>query len=388
MFASDQLRGAEIVVVGAGAVGAAITYRLAQAGARVTCVERSFPGAGTSGNSFAWLNGHSKRPKSYHRINIMSIRDHLDLADELGGHWVEVHGGLHWTYADDRSKFGSLKEIVARLREWGARVDQTTPEIAMRDLEPDVWIDPLRVSDVYVIAQEGYLDGVAMAHGAIHAAVRTYGAAIQHGEVTGFMRAGQAVTGVVLADGRELAADVVINAAGPAAGRIAALAGVALQLDCQPGLIVCTEPAPACLKRVVHAPEMQYRPFGAGRLLLHDDEMDASAVEGQPLPLDHPVIEYSMEKARKVMPGLVGVKAESVRVGVRPMPRDGHPIVGFEPEVPGLYTCVMHSGITLSARMGLLVTEDLITSDVPELVPYRQARFAEAPSGLVGASIE
>src|SRR5947207_7465447 len=202
MFASDQLRGAEIVVVGAGAVGAALTYRLAQAGGHVTCVERSFPGAGTSGNSFAWLNGHSKRPKHYHRINIMSIRDHLDLADELGGHWVEVHGGLHWTYEDDRSKFGSLREIVGRLRAWGARVDQTTPEIAMRELEPDLWIDPEHVAEVYVIAQEGHLDGVAMAHGAIHAAVRRYGASVQHGEVTGLLRSGGAVTGVRLGDGR------------------------------------------------------------------------------------------------------------------------------------------------------------------------------------------
>ena len=70
------------------------------------------------------------------------------------------------------------------------------------------------------------------------------------------------------------------------------------------------------------------------------------------------------------------------------MPRDGHPIVGFEPDAPGLYTVVMHSGITLAARIALLVTEDLITGDVPELEPYRQARFADAPSTLVGASIE
>jgi glycine/D-amino acid oxidase-like deaminating enzyme len=388
MFASDQLREAEIVVVGAGAVGAAIAYRLAQAGAHVTVVERLFPGAGTSGNSFAWLNGHNKRPKQYHRLNVMSIRDHLDLADELAGKWVEVRGGLHWTYDDDRSKFGSLKEIVARLRSWGARVDQTTPEVAMRELEPDLWIDPEHVSDVYVIAQEGHLDGVAMAHGAIHAAVRQYGASVQHGEVVGVLRSGDAVTGVRLADGGELRADVVINAAGPAAGRIAAMAEVDLPLNRQPGLLVCTEPAPTCLKRIVHAPEMQYRPFGAGRLLLHDDEMDASAIEGEPISLDDRVVEYSMSKARKVMPGLAQVRAESVRVGVRPMPRDGHPIVGFEPQAPGLYTCVMHSGITLAARMGLLVTEDLITGDVPELAPYRQSRFAEAPTGLVGATIE
>jgi hypothetical protein len=44
-----------------------------------------------------------------------------------------------------------MRKDVNRLREWGVRVDQTTPEIAMRELEPDLWIDPARVSVVYVV---------------------------------------------------------------------------------------------------------------------------------------------------------------------------------------------------------------------------------------------
>ena len=93
---SDFLRGAQIVVIGAGAVGAAVSYRLAQAGGRVTTVERRFAGSGTSGSSFAWLNGFSKTPRHYHRLNVMGIRDHQDLADELGGNCVHIDCALHW----------------------------------------------------------------------------------------------------------------------------------------------------------------------------------------------------------------------------------------------------------------------------------------------------
>ncbi len=49
MTTSDYLRDARVVVIGAGAIGAALTYRLAQAGAKLTTIERRYPGAGTTG---------------------------------------------------------------------------------------------------------------------------------------------------------------------------------------------------------------------------------------------------------------------------------------------------------------------------------------------------
>src|SRR5215472_15011820 len=157
---AGYLRDARIVVIGAGAVGAAVSYRLAQAGAQVTTIERSYPGAGTSGNSFAWLNGFNKPPRQYHRLNIMSIRDHQDLADELGGSWVHVDGALHWEPDSQEEHLARLRRNVARLREWGMRVDEATPELVMRELEPDVWIDPEHVSTVFVVPREGWLEGV------------------------------------------------------------------------------------------------------------------------------------------------------------------------------------------------------------------------------------
>ena len=380
-FGSEHLRDARIVVIGAGAVGAAVSYRLAQAGADVTIVERRYPGSGTSGNSFAWLNGFNKRPRHYQRLNVMSIRDHQDLADELDGDWVLVGGGLHWAYESDTVKMDKLREIVRRLRDWGMRVDQTTPEIAMRELEPDLWIDPETVPEVYVIPREGSLDPVSMTHAVTRAAVSRYGARLERATVTGLRGPSGAVSSVVLDDGRELAADVVVNAAGPDAARIGELAGITIPLDRQIGLLVTTAPAPVRLGRVVHAPEINARPEGGARVMIHHEGMDHHAVEGERTPLDAPVVREAMDRARIVMPGLRDVSAEAVRIGVRPMPRDGHPIVGFWPSVSGLYVVVTHSGITLSARLGLLVAEELAGGDASELEPYRPSRFSEAAQG-------
>ena len=48
------------IVIGAGALGASVAYRLAQAGAAVTVLEATRIGGGTSGISFAWTNAHKK----------------------------------------------------------------------------------------------------------------------------------------------------------------------------------------------------------------------------------------------------------------------------------------------------------------------------------------
>ena len=64
-------------------------------------------------------------------------------------------------------------------------------------------------------------------------------------------------------------------------------------------------------------------------------------------------------------------------MGIRPMPRDGHPIVGFEESVPNFFELVMHSGVTLSATMGMLVTETFLGTPPTELEPYQPSRFEQ-----------
>jgi sarcosine oxidase subunit beta len=58
------------------------------------------------------------------------------------------------------------------------------------------------------------------------------------------------------------------------------------------------------------------------------------------------------------------------------MPADGLPILGECPEVGGFFNAVMHSGVTLSAIVGLLMAQ-LITEGEAEipLEPYSLHRF-------------
>ena len=389
MVTSDYLRDAQVVVIGAGAIGSAVSYRLAQAGARVITVERAYPGAGTTGNSLGYINGTYKSPRSYHRLNVMSIRDHEDLADELGADWVRVGGSLHWADSTDTGKLETLRTTMRQLRSWGMRIDTLSPEQVMRELEPDLWIDPAAVPEVFLVDRAGWLDCVAMAHGTMQAAVRRYGAGLLHDAVVGMRCEADMITAVSLEGGDELAADVVLNCAGPDADRIAALAGVRLPLDRTPGVLMTTAPAPVGLRHVVYSAQGNLRPEGGARLMLQREELDSLVLDERPLAIDHPAVLDALERLRQVAPGLRDVPLEAVRFGVRPMPRDGLSIVGFDPAIANLYHVVTHSGITLAPRLARLITEELTGGDAAELEPYRLARFSAAegrrnPSAAVG----
>lgn len=374
-YVSDCISGTKIAVVGAGAMGAAIAYRLAQAGASVTVVERQFPGSGTSGHSFAWLNGFSKQPRDYQELNSRSVREHEALAAELNGDWLHADGGLHWIHDGDAEAAEKLHRTVRRLREWGYRVDRTTPDVVVRELEPDLAIDGSRVSEVFVFPNEGWLHAVRMAHALLHAATTQFGAELISGVVVGFERSARGVSGIVLEDGRAIGADIVVNCAGPNAATVAELAGAALPMRRHVGALVGTEPAPVCVRHVVRAPQCNVRPDGGGRLLVHREVYDSAVTEETLEDIEHAVVTRAMADLQALMPGVRGIRAESMRIGVRPMPLDGYPIVGFEPDVPGLYEAVTHSGITLCAILARLITEELSGGAVPELAPYRPDRF-------------
>src|SRR5262245_43328580 len=131
---------ANIVVIGAGSVGANVAYRLAERGARVTVVEAGAPGGGTSGVSFAWTNSFNKTPRDYHDLNTAGMAEHRALVTELGGgEWHKQDGAIAWE--DEPVKRAHLKEAVERLASWNYPVEIISARDA-RELEPDLHIAP------------------------------------------------------------------------------------------------------------------------------------------------------------------------------------------------------------------------------------------------------
>ena len=77
--------------------------------------------------------------------------------------------------------------------------------------------------------------------------------------------------------------------------------------------------------------------------------------------------------------GIVGASLAYHLAGLRPMPVDGIPIIGYLPDMDGVYVCAMHPGVTLAAIVGRLASEEIVDDKVsPALESCRPERFSKS----------
>jgi len=389
----------QYVVIGAGVLGVTLTARLAKAagpGARVTLLERNQPGSAATWSSFAWLNANHKLPRAYHDLNHAGVRAWSGLAASLGRpDWYRPSGNLEWAATPDAA--AELSARVDRLAGWGYPAHLISPADAA-ELEPALRLPP----DAPAVAwfpEEGYLLTGPMIAG-LTALARQHGATVLTGEgghVTGLDVAGGQVRAVRTAAGQVIPADVVVCCAGRWVPELAALAGSAHPLPLvpwsppgaeAPGLVVQAgpvEPGPAGAgpARMVHTPDVDFRPHTGGLVHLEGPDVHADLHTAEPHLGD--LAEELLARARRVTRGLDQAQVTGYRVCVRPMPADGQSIVGWLPGTGGLYVAVTHSGVTLGAHLAELMTSELLAGvSTGELEPYRPARFSSA--GISAAS--
>ena len=69
------------------------------------------------------------------------------------------------------------------------------------------------------------------------------------------------------------------------------------------------------------------------------------------------------------------MRLQGVRIGTRPMPADGLPVIGPIPGALGAHVAVMHSGVTLAPAVAPLVVSEVVRGlHAPELEGVRPNR--------------
>lgn len=352
-----------VVVIGAGVYGAAVAASLTRRGARVTVVDAGAPAGGTSGATYSWLNSCGKQPRLYHDLNVAGMEAHRKLAAEVPhSDWYHEGGNLEWA-ADDAAR-AELRKKVAGVLDYGYEARWLNRAEALR-LEPDMAPAELPADQIAYFPREGWIEPTRLIAHLLSDAVRGGAELVRDDAVTGLeVRAG-AVRTVRLASGRELSVAAVVNCAGPRAARIAEFAGLVLPMRNTRGVLVYTSPVAVSVSRVIHAPHVHLRPDGGGRLLLHTDETDgaASVSENGEISVDQSAVDTVLEAGRALYPGIRAATVESVRVGERPIPGDGLPVLGRAVELPNFHFAVSHSGATLCVHAGDLVAAEALGED-------------------------
>lgn len=363
----------DAVVIGAGVLGASTAFRLAEAGFKVTILEAARVGGGTSGMSFAWINSNGKPPRPYHDLNNAGLRAHFALRDEFPSTpWLHEGGSLEIVPATEAAP---LEARVARLKQWDYAAELISPS-QLRELEPELVLDALgQDAAIGWFPQEGWIDPVVFAQAMVRRA-QAKGATLHIGtKVSDIVVQGGRATGVKTADGRHFDAGLIVNCAGRWSNETSADAHLHIPLAPRVGVLVFTRPAPTLLARIVRTPLVDMRPDGAGRLMLHDNAIDADFELDSPVGPTMPQAVRLVENVAKLMPHLAGLAAEAVRITARPIPADGYSAVGKVPGVDGYYVAVTHSAVTMSAHLGKLIAREAAGEDVAELAPFRPARF-------------
>ncbi len=339
---SSLPRAADVVVVGGGAVGVSAAYHLAAAGAgSVLLLERETAlGTGSTGHCAGGFRHQFSSPVNV-RLSLASIPLITGFSATHGLPLDVTQDGYLFVIRDPQT-WAAYRRAAEMQRGLGVAVELLdASEVA--GLVPGLTVDDV-VGATYC-AQDGIADPSGLTLGYAGAARRA-GARILTGvSVERIVTASGRVTGVET-DRGTVATGLVVNAAGPWAGLLAATAGVELPLEPLPRVVLVTDPFPGVPSRrtlvIDAASSFYFHREGDGVLMGMGDPAGEPTFETR---VDQRfVAEELLPTAIQVLPALAEAAIAHSWVGLYEMTPDRHPILGGVPGLDGLLLANGFSG--------------------------------------------
>lgn len=381
---SESISSRRVAVIGAGIVGASIAYHLAKSGARVTVLDRYEIATRASRGTFAWLNATwAKQPRDYHRLNQLGLAGWQELERELS---IPIKWGGSIEWFDSAERQAKLVEQIAEQVEWREPARIVARE-ELAKLEPKVEFDG--VETAAFSPNDGALDPVMAARRMLDAAMETGAELMTDCPVTSVKTESDGTTVLDTAKGA-IETETFVLATGADPDALKALGKIDIPQRSTPGVIVVTKPFEPVLNRVLVAPGVHIHQRLDGRIVLGEqDGAPDNAAHAQRLagrPTAFPTSDVAEQHAARIMavaerfvPEISKAATEDVYIGWRPLPLDGHPVMGFSPNRTNAYIAVAHSGVSLAPILGRLAASEILEGGEAEiLAPYRPSRsFAE-----------
>ncbi|HEY3981424.1 MAG TPA: FAD-binding oxidoreductase [Streptosporangiaceae bacterium] len=378
-------RGYDAIVVGAGIIGAACSYFLARGGLRVGVVERGTVASGTTGAGEGNILVSDKEPGPELELALLSRRLWQELGDELGpAAELEPKGGL--VVASGPEQRAALDRFAAAQAGAGVEIDPVEPA-DLHALEPHL-ADGLAGGVRY--PQDMQVQPMIAAARLLRRARELGAELLFRQEVTGLETAAGRVTGVRTARG-VLSAGLVVNAAGPWAGELAARAGAPLPVLPRRGFIVVTEALPALIRHKVYTADYVANVASGSAGLEISTVVEATAsgtvligASRERVGFDRAsslrVVGLLAARAVALFPVLAEARAIRFYRGFRPYCPDHLPVIGADERLAGLLHACGHegAGVGLAPATGHLIAQ-LAAGQPPSLslAPFAPARFAE-----------
>jgi len=393
----------DVIVVGAGVLGAAVAYESARRGLRVVVLERAAtPAAGATRCSMAGLTWLSATDDGVRRLSLEGLARHRTLGDEL-----DADTGYRpvpmLLVAADAADLAPVDPLLTAGRAAGFRADRVGPDELLR-LEPSLAPGAAAAG---VRCEQGQVDPERLTRAWLGAATRL-GARVRYGADVRAVAAGGAA--VETGAGR-LAGGRVVVAAGAWSRRLLAGAGVDLPAVATHAEILETSPRPPALTHFVAeasdaraeletamadpafaprwtgpatdtaellpaAVQLCVAQFGDGRIRLGQVSRAVPGFLPGPLPGGEALLR---ERAARYLPRLAGVPA-TLRARSVAISADKLPLAGPLAHAPDVFVVTaMDSPLIFAPAIAVRLAAALAGEPTPDLDPFRPDRVIAPP---------
>ena len=343
---------AEIVIIGGGAIGCSVAYNLARAGFKdIVLLEKRYLTSGSTGRCAASMRMQWGTELNC-RLTKRSIRIFEILSRELDCEIdFQQSGYLLITFAEEEAQ--QLEKNLEVQHRFDIPSRKLTRAEA-REMVP--YLNTERLAGAFFGKDDGYACPFKTTFGYARAAERLGVEIRKFTEVTDLEERGGRINGVVTDQGK-IAADIVINAAGPYAKFIGKMLGLSHPVEPERHQIMVTEPVEKLVGPMVmsfhHNSYIKQVPHGSFLLGYGD------FAEDKKINYCHSwkFIEEMSRRALEQLPILKDLRVVRQWAGHYGISPDGQPILGEDPDVAGYYLALgCARGFMLAPVIGELMT--------------------------------
>jgi glycine oxidase ThiO len=361
----------DVVVIGAGIVGAASAFNLVEAGLKVTLIERGDFCGEASGANVGLVTVSTKPPGLLLDLARRSVELYPVLSETLGRH-VQYEQTGSVIVAVTPEGLDERRELTELQRAVGIEVDHLTGDEA-RALEP-------MLPDTVLGGSTCKYDGVVYPFSAVAAYLEraqdlgmTF---LPHTEVTGIAVRDGKIEGVQTSKGT-ISTDHVVNAGGAWAGEVSKMAGIETPIVPVRGQVLVTEPVEGLPKRVILGVEPSIRSTWAANGVIGSTKEYAGFEKRTTLE----TIAHFARGMIEMYPVLKDIQIIRAWSGLRPGTPDEMPVLGESERVRGFVVAggAFRNGMLYGPAMGEVV-RDIVLGREPsvDLAPARLERFEGA----------
>ena len=354
----------KIIVIGSGIVGASIAMSCLDLGADVVVLERDNLGGSASSKSFGWINASFAESTDYFKLRNAAVDKFRNLTKETNlKNFVQWQGTLWWEDSGQELKrqFNTLIErgYVARLLN----------KNEIKSLEPNLKEIP---KEAIFTSLEGAAEADRVALEILNKLSKKGGKVLSGCTVSG-LKFKKACVSAVQTNIGEMQCDMVAIATGAATQK--GLEGLEWRLPMQnkKGLIVQTAPLPQLINHVLMTNDVHFKQNADGSLTA--GEVFSGDLKKGVVPLD---LAYDvLSRISKKLNSSESLTRTNIKIGTRPVPIDGFPVIGEIEGYKGAFIAVMHSGVTLAPLVGELLASEMLQAKKSSLLnSFRPSRFA------------